>query len=308
MNEKITYFGKTFVKRKFDFNLVEDQYCMPSDAVSLMYFAELVLFDYEKYPKKFLLDYFSQLLNYYNNCNTLTGRQRKIKQNVEDKIKIIENFEEDRHIEILCRIYKLKRNDKEKICSLENKYTNMAGNYNLGKSIEGKFYSEKWCKIQEDEVKENFELNMKYFSLLDKNEFDSEVINFLKDNEEFIEIYDLSNVMFKSGYYIMVLDNYKQVYIGTSLDIGGRILKHWQSRKQFDRLIFPWHSVTKSKLSIDSFRILDTTRIFVYITDEIFSNEEDYIQNFSPKFVLNRVTGGNLVVLPRKQIDLKENK
>ena len=86
-----------------------------------------------------------------------------------------------------------------------------------------------------------------------------------------------------------------------------RIITHWQKVKQFDRLIFPWHAIETSKLSIDSFRVLDTTRIFVYVTQDIYSKEEEFIESFPPKFVLNRVTGGNLVVLPRKPIQLKES-
>ncbi len=60
---------------------------------------------------------------------------------------------------------------------------------------------------------------------------------------------------------MLVLDEYKQVYIGQSTDIKSRILHHRSKKKPFDRLIFG--SVENSILSIDSFGALDTTRIYI---------------------------------------------
>ena len=50
------------------------------------------------------------------------------------------------------------------------------------------------------------------------------------------------------------------MYIGISNDIKKRILTHWGSKKDFDRLLFG--KKENSVLSIDSFGALDTTRIF----------------------------------------------
>lgn len=53
----------------------------------------------------------------------------------------------------------------------------------------------------------------------------------------------------------MVLDEYRQVYIGATSESAGtaeRIRQHWSGQKQFDRLLAG--SVETSVLSIDSFR------------------------------------------------------
>ncbi|MDQ0661586.1 hypothetical protein QFZ35_000084 [Arthrobacter ulcerisalmonis] len=62
------------------------------------------------------------------------------------------------------------------------------------------------------------------------------------------------------GVFVMVLDRYKQVYIGQALDIRSCVKRHWSGTKQSDRLIFP--DKPSSVLPIYSFRALDTSRIF----------------------------------------------
>lgn len=306
MSEKIEHFGIQFQKRKYEFNLVESEYCIVNDKVSLMYFSEILIIKYEKFPKTFVLNYLSKLLKYYNGLEKLSSRQRKIKANASNVLMKIKDFNEKRHLSILKKYLKEDdKNNKEKLQELEKKVLSEADNYDLEKSIEGGIYSKSWCDTQEKEVKKNFEININYFNSLDQDEFENEINNFIKTNSEFKEISNLTNYRLKPGYYIMVLGKFKQIYVGTSYDIERRIITHWQKIKQFDRLIFPWHAVTASRLSIDSFRVLDTTRIFVYVTEDIYTFEEDIIQSFDPKFVLNRVTGGKLVVLPRKQIDLR---
>lgn len=73
-----------------------------------------------------------------------------------------------------------------------------------------------------------------------------------------------------------------------------RIRQHWTKGKSFDRLLFPMGNVDSSILSIDSFRALDTTRIYIYITDETYSSEDKFSNQFSDKFVCNRITGGKI--------------
>ena len=63
---------------------------------------------------------------------------------------------------------------------------------------------------------------------------------------------------------MMVLDKYKQAYIGKSDNIEQRIRHHWSQNKSFDRTLFPMYAVEKSVFSIDFFRALDTTRIYVW--------------------------------------------
>lgn len=152
-------------------------------------------------------------------------------------------------------------------------------------------YSNEWVKNHYIDCMKNFDLNMKYFKSLDYNDFDKKLNSFVKKNR-FIEVNNLDDLEV-SGIYILVLDKYKQVYIGTSDNIRKRILNHWSRRKEFDRLIFG--SIESSILSIDSFGALDTTRIFYKKVNsffDIFSSEEKYIKKFDNKYLLNRVAGG----------------
>ncbi|WP_461183016.1 GIY-YIG nuclease family protein [Virgibacillus kimchii] len=119
-------------------------------------------------------------------------------------------------------------------------------------------------------------------------------MEFVSKTKLFKEITDLAPFDRISGYYIMVLDEYTQAYIGRSTNIKNRIMSHWSKQKEFDRLVFGGKE--KSILSIDSFRAYDTTRIFVYPTDN--QKQEDYFINlFNKKYLLNRTKGGSLTGL-----------
>lgn len=182
---------------------------------------------------------------------------------------------------------------------------------NRSSLIHGKIYPDRWCKEHLKRCLTNYDLNMEYFSLLDKNEFDHELDKFIIKNH-FTEVFDLNKYKNIAGYYVLVLDKYCQIYIGTTSDIKRRIMTHWSNRKSFDRLIFG--NVNNSFLSIDSFRALDTTRIFVYKENKTFINEDGYINDFPLKFMLNRTGGGKLedgltgAIIERKTRDLKRLK
>ncbi len=153
-------------------------------------------------------------------------------------------------------------------------------------------YDDKYIFTQTRRALFNFDLNMKFFSCLDSDEFNHTLQKFLQQHLQFVEVKDLNEYRYERGYYILVLDKYKQIYIGTTNNICGRIRDHWTKTKQFDRLIFG--SIFTSRLSIDSFRPLDTTRIFVYPTEKIFENENVFISFFPDKFIINRTKGGIL--------------
>ena len=57
-----------------------------------------------------------------------------------------------------------------------------------------------------------------------------------------------------------------------------------------DRLVFG--QVDRSVLSIDSFRALETTRIFAYESESTFLDENDLINDFPNEYYLNRTRGG----------------
>ncbi|WP_405168315.1 GIY-YIG nuclease family protein [Paenibacillus sp. FSL H3-0286] len=159
---------------------------------------------------------------------------------------------------------------------------------------EGRCYSDEWCKKHLEDCLKNYDLNMECFSLLNHDEFNNEIENFLNKNKLFMEVLDLNLHDGKSGYYMMVLDEYCQLYIGTTNDIKRRIKQHWSKIKPFDRLLFPMGSVDASILSIDSFRAFDTTRIFAYTSNETYSSEDSFINQFSAEFVCNRLDGGKV--------------
>lgn len=115
-----------------------------------------------------------------------------------------------------------------------------------------------------DEVLENYNKNIAYFKKLNKEDFENELNKFFTKFKKFREIYDLNECDF-DGLYVIVLDKYKQVYIGIADNIKKRILQHW--RKRPNCLVYG--NKDNSKLCIDTFKALDTTRIFVY-TDSSF--------------------------------------
>lgn len=158
--------------------------------------------------------------------------------------------------------------------------------------IDENTYTDKYVKKHCEDCLYNYDLNIKYFSTLDYNEFDKYLKKFISKNK-FKEVIDLKEVNRKDGIYILVLDEYKQVYIGISNDIKRRILRHWSSIKEFDRLIFG--KKEKSIISIDSFGALDTTRIFykeIHNFREIYNQEYKLVEEFRDIYKLNRVAGG----------------
>ena len=84
---------------------------------------------------------------------------------------------------------------------------------------------------------------MKYFAKLDSIEFNKILNDFLEKYNKFKEVENLWDYDYVSGYYLMVLDEYKQVYIGKSEDIKRRIQSHWTAIKPFDRTLFPMYAV-----------------------------------------------------------------
>ena len=156
-----------------------------------------------------------------------------------------------------------------------------------------KLFSVSELKRYINECYKNFDLNINFCKHLSKEKFDKCVNNFFDKYKEFHQIFDITETKDKIGYYIMILDEYKQVYVGTSNScIYKRIRKHMSSNQEFDRLL--WGSWKSSIISINSFRPLDTTRIYVYYTKDSFSNENKYIKGFKKEYVLNRTIGGKL--------------
>lgn len=155
----------------------------------------------------------------------------------------------------------------------------------------GSAYREEWCEAYRELCLKNFDLNMEYFSMLDKAEFENALTAFLKRYHGFEEVKDMNKYSEIEGYYIMVLDDYRQVYIGKTDNIKKRIMQHWTKNKPFDRTLFPMYEYQKSCFSIDFFRALDTTRIYAWKRDLSDFLEAELIDEFPQQFCTNRIGG-----------------
>lgn len=156
---------------------------------------------------------------------------------------------------------------------------------------QGSAYSESWCAEYRELCLKNFDLNMEYFSKLDKTAFDAALSSFLSKYKQFAEVTSLNDFSGVEGFYIMVFDEYKQVYIGKTEDIKKRIMKHWSNTKPFDRTLFPMYAWNKSTFSVDFFRALDTTRIYAWKKKMSDGIEADLIRSFPAQFCTNRIGG-----------------
>lgn len=154
------------------------------------------------------------------------------------------------------------------------------------------YYSDEYCIKHQNDCLYNYDLNMAFFEKLDENEFNKVVNKIFNKFKNIYEINNLNEVNNISGVYILVLQEYKQIYVGESINVGRRIKQHWNRKKQFDRLIFG--KIDDSILSIDSFGPLDTKRIFVYESKYDRQEIEEKIVKYIPKyFLINRTRGGS---------------
>lgn len=156
-----------------------------------------------------------------------------------------------------------------------------------------RIYTDEWCAVLQKLALANYDLNMTHFASLDHAEFDAALQFAVASQKGMTEVTDLTKRDGVAGLYIMVLDEYRQAYVGAtdaSVGIQKRIKQHWTGIKPLDRLI--WGDPQTSILSIDSFRALDTTRVFALKTTRSFAGENPMLDKFPPEFMLNRVPGG----------------
>lgn len=167
-------------------------------------------------------------------------------------------------------------------------------------------YTDEYCMLYQKCCLENYDLNMKYFNSLDSDEFNKELTRILEYFKYFEKVTDLNTYEDIPGIYIMVLDEYKQMYIGKTNSLKKRIMTHWTKKQEFDRLIFG--PVNRSVISINCFGALDTTRLFVYPVDDPWCYEiESIIVDYAnKKFILNRVRGGD--IYPMMDINIIDRK
>ena len=156
-------------------------------------------------------------------------------------------------------------------------------------------YNKEYIRRKKEAILENFRLNMKFYEKLDENDFD-ECLNkilSMKKNKGLRDVRDLKEFLGVKGIYVMVLDKYKQIYIGQSQrDVVARIIQHWCKTVEFDNLLIG--SVDKSKLRIDSFGLLDTTKIYIEEVDPLLldKREEELVDLIPEEYLANLVAGG----------------
>lgn len=149
----------------------------------------------------------------------------------------------------------------------------------------------------------NFDLNMAHYDSLNPDEFfkllsqvttaDYQLNGMSFVFEECFDVWEYPPN--KSCVYLMVLGEYKQIYIGVSSNLPQRVRSHWVANREFDRLIFG--DIRKSVLSFKSFRAFDTTQIFVIPVsnwDIAYDLENIIVDNIPSKYSANRTGGGLL--------------
>lgn len=156
---------------------------------------------------------------------------------------------------------------------------------------EHRVYSNEYCAQHREDALENFDLNKAFFRQLSGKDFLGALNGMLETHQSLKPVTDLSAWDGVEGVYVLVLNFYKQAYIGQAYDIRARIRRHWSGTHKFDRLIFGTKET--SVLSIKSFRALDTTRIFAAKTTRGLQLEERLVKAVPPDFLLNRVPGGD---------------
>ncbi len=141
------------------------------------------------------------------------------------------------------------------------------------------------------EALKNYDINMRYFNNLDENGF-IQTVKSLLEAYKFVQVLNLNDVKNKHGIYMLVLDNYKQIYIGQSnRDLKQRILRHFKTTIPFQKVSF----IRPDTLPIDAFKPLDTTRVYVlYVSHQDVMDEIEtiLIEKCPSNYILNKTIGG----------------
>ena len=294
----VYHFGLKLGTKKSGHKLTRDNYSIVNNKTSLFDHMIDYFFNDDKYksmPKEWTIRYFAKMMEH---CNSVPRSERPSFMNkritfIESELSNYYNIKNDCK-SILDETVNLNEQlkDKRQFKNISVRELDFISMFDWEKDITGSYYTEEWCRKQQRDVIENYDLNIEFFKCLDRIEFDAQIDSFKDKYSQFKEVSDLNPYMGSSGYYVLIADEYKQLYVGTSITIGKRIRQHWNARKQFDRLLFPMGAIDKSIIPFDSFRALDITRILVYETDSVFDIEDEFIRQFDAKFVGNRMSGG----------------
>ena len=261
---------------------------------------------YKLFPKEYVVNYFTNLKNEMSNYKE--GNTKEMVLYWCDRALAFfssNNFEKEQEAYRKQYYYSddnkfLKKYDYKTTYLtdyIEGNWRYRTSLYDFSSSFFRPYLSEFWYKNQREDLVKNYEINMKHFAKLEHDDFNKSLNRFLKDNPKFVEVKDFSDDKYRDcGYYLLVLDEYKQVYIGVAGDIKERLIQHFKKIVPYDRRIFG--TVEKSKLSIDSFGCKDITRVFVFVNWRVgygWSHEDELINAFDNKYVSNRIKGGELL-------------
>lgn len=168
---------------------------------------------------------------------------------------------------------------------------------------DGRYYFEDgWLKVDPASWEEhrravmrNFDRSMAYFASLSRTGFERAVEGLRGAFPELEEVEDLAGWDGVTGAYVLVLGEYRQLYVGQAASPRGirqRIVVHWQKKVAFDRLLSGEED--RSIMCVDSFRALDTTRILAAACERPGSLERRMQQAVPAPFCANRTRAGDL--------------
>jgi hypothetical protein len=144
-----------------------------------------------------------------------------------------------------------------------------------------------WSKLKIN-CNKFYDLSISNFNIRASEDFKNEVIHFTSSHH-FSEIKDLSlTTGEQSGLYLMVLDNYKSMYLGATTDsFKHQICEHWRKQESVTSL------TAGTVLPINAFSTLDTTRLYackINSKKELVQKEHLLMSQIPLKYSLNRIT------------------
>lgn len=86
--------------------------------------------------------------------------------------------------------------------------------------------TDEYCRQQRRDALENFDLNMAFFAQIPRLDFEEALTEMLGKNKALRPVTHLMSYDGDEGLYVMVLDEYRQAYIGQASDVRRRIKAH----------------------------------------------------------------------------------
>lgn len=96
-------------------------------------------------------------------------------------------------------------------------------------------HTDEFCRRQREAALENFDLNMAFFAQIPQESFEEALVEMLRKNTRLRPVTDLKSLDGDVGVYVLLLDDYRQAYIGQSWDMHKRI----QSPLERDQAVLP---------------------------------------------------------------------